>query len=38
MLFPLDRKDSLNDVIETKTSTRKDRNPCGDNVARILQR
>lgn len=35
ILFPLDRKDSLNDVIETMISTQIDRNPYGDNVAKM---
>lgn len=35
ILFPLDRKDSLNDIIETMKLIQINRNPYGDNVAKF---
>ncbi len=36
VLFPLYRKDSLNDVVSTMLSAKIDRNPYGENVARTM--
>lgn len=36
VLFPLDRKDSLNSVVETMLQAKITRNPYGDNVARRM--
>ena len=36
VLFPLYRKDSLNDVVSAMLSARIDRNPYGENVARTM--
>lgn len=35
ILFPLDRRDSLNDVVETMMSTSINRNPYGENVTNL---